>query len=62
MQKIISMIKIFLVMTAEYKKYRVQQDGAHSYTAAVFKTWLKDKFDHKFIDKDLWPPRSPDLN
>ena len=25
-------------------------------------TWLKDKFDDKFIDKDMWPPRSLDLN
>lgn len=56
------MIKTFLVMTAEYQKCHVQQDGAHSYTAAAFKTWLKDKFNSKFIDKDLWPSRSPDLN
>ena len=30
--------------------------------AKAEQTWLKDQFGKKFIDKDMWPPRSPDLN
>jgi len=38
------------------------QDSATPHKATIVQTWLKDKFGKKFIDKDLWPPRSPDLN
>ena len=48
--------------TADYKKYYFQQDGARPHTAAPVQNWLKSKFLDKFVDKDMWPPRSPDLN
>ena len=51
-----------VLKTAEYKKYYFQQDGARSHTAKTVQTWLKDQFGKKFIDKDMWPPQSPDLN
>ena len=51
-----------LLRTAEYKKYYFQQDGARPHTATTVQTWLTEKFGDKFIDKDSWPPRSPDLN
>ena len=51
-----------VLKTAEYKKYYFQQDGARPHTAKTVQTWLKDQFGKKFIDKDMWPPRSPDLN
>ena len=51
-----------VLKTAEYKKYYFQQDGARPHTAKTVQTWLKDQFEEKFIDKDMWPPRSPDLN
>ena len=47
-----------VLRTAEHKKYYFQQDGARPHTALTVQTWLKDKF----IDKDMWPPRFPDLN
>ena len=28
----------------------------------MVQNWLKGKFLHKFIDKNKWPPRSPDVN
>jgi len=51
-----------ILKTAEYEKYYFQQDSATPHKATIVQTWLKDKFGKKFIDKDLWPPRSPDLN
>ena len=51
-----------LLRTAEYKKYIFQQDGARPHTATTVQTWLTEKFGNKFIDKNSWPPRSPDLN
>lgn len=51
-----------VLKTAEYEKYYFQQDGARPHTATAVQTWLYDKFGQKFVDKDLWPPRSPDLN
>jgi hypothetical protein len=51
-----------ILRTAEYKKYHFQQDGARPHTAAAVQTWLTTKFGRKFITKDKWPPRSPDLN
>ncbi len=32
------------------------------HTADATQTWLKSKFSKKFVDKKMWPPRSPDLN
>lgn len=48
--------------TKEYKKYYFQQDGAPAHRCNLVQKWLTDKFGDKFINKDLWPPRSPDLN
>ena len=62
----LEMLKTFfwpkILKTAEYKKYYLQQDGASPHTAMTMQTWLHDKFEKKFIDKNMWPPRSPDLN
>jgi hypothetical protein len=38
-----------------------QQDGATSHTHHLTQQWCKDNFS-TFIDKDHWPPNSPDLN
>ena len=51
-----------ILKTADYKKYHFQQDSATPHTATAVQTWLGQKFENKFIDKNLWPPRSPDLN
>jgi hypothetical protein len=51
-----------LLDTADYKKYYFQQDGARPHTAETVQTWLTSKFGQKFLDKESWPPRSPDLN
>ena len=51
-----------VLRTVEYEKYSFQQDGARPHTAKTVQTCLMDQFTEKFIDKDTWPPRSPDLN
>ena len=62
----LEMLKSFfwpkVLRTADYKKYYFQQDGATPHTATAVQTWLGERFGKKFIDKNLWPPRSPDLN
>ena len=50
------------VQTPDYKKYYFQQDGATAHTADIVQDWLKSKFSKKFVNKKMWPPRSPDLN
>ena len=44
------------------QKYYFQQDGATPHTARVVQDWLSEKFEDRFIDKSMWPPRSPDIN
>lgn len=51
-----------VLRTADYEKYHFQQDGATPHTATAVQTWLGQSFKEKFINKNLWPPRSPDLN
>ena len=51
-----------VLMTAKYEKYYFQRDGALPHTAAIVQTWLMGKFGKKLVDKDLLPPRAPDLN
>ena len=51
-----------LLKTADYKKYHFQQDSVTPHTAIAVQTWLGQKFENKFIDKNLWPRRSPDPN
>jgi hypothetical protein len=51
-----------VLRTADYKKYHFQQDGATPHTATEVQRWLGERFGKKFIDKNSWPPRSPDLN
>jgi hypothetical protein len=46
----------------DYQKCYFQQDGASPHKAALVQTWLTDRFGEKFIAKNEWPPRSPDLN
>ena len=48
--------------TADCKKYYFQQDGATPHTSNVLQDWLGEKFSSKFLSKEKWPPRSPDLN
>ena len=38
-----------------------QQDGAKPHIHHLTQKWCRDKFP-SFIDKDHWPPNSPDLN
>lgn len=38
-----------------------QQDGARAHTHHLTQQWCQDNFPH-FIDKDHWPPNSPDFN
>ena len=38
-----------------------QQDGARPHSHQLTQQWCRDKFP-SFIDKDHWPPNSPDLN
>ena len=42
-----------VLRTAEYEKYYFQQDGARPRTTRTVKTWLKEKFNEKFKDKDM---------
>lgn len=62
----LDMLKTFFwpkhLRTAEYKKYYFQQDGATPHTANMVQDWLKGRFSERFINKNQWPPRSPDLN
>ena len=45
-----------------HKKYYFQQDGATPHTANLVQDWCASKFGANFINKQQWPPRSPDLN
>ena len=60
------MLKTFfwpkVLRTPDYKKYHFQQDGVTPHTATIVQTWLGKRFGERFIDKDSWPPRSPDIN
>lgn len=51
-----------LLRTADYKKYYFQQDGAAAHTSNIVQAWCHSKFGVKFLNKEMWPPRSPDLN
>jgi len=43
------------------QKWTLQQDGAPAHTARNTMEYLeKEKID--FIEPDMWPPNSPDLN
>jgi transposase len=42
-------------------KWTFQQDGAKPHTHVTTQKWCHDHFSF-FIDKDHWPPNSPDLN
>ena len=41
--------------------YVFQQDGAPAHTANIVQVWYRENLTD-FLDKTLWPPRSPDLN
>ncbi|CAF1156711.1 unnamed protein product [Rotaria magnacalcarata] len=43
------------------KHWIFQQDGAKLHIHHLTQKWCRDKFP-SFIDKDHWPPDSPDLN
>lgn len=51
-----------LLRTAEREKYYFQQDGASAHTSKIVQAWCSLKFGQKFLHKEMWPPRSPDLN
>lgn len=64
-ERYISMLKFFFwpkVVREDYTKYYFQQDGASPHRGNKVQKYLKGKFGDKFIDKNSWPPRSPDLN
>jgi hypothetical protein len=42
-------------------QWTFQQDGAKSHIHHLIKQWCRNNFP-SFIDKDQWPPNSPDLN
>lgn len=42
-------------------RWTFQQDGAKPHTHKTTQTWCDENFP-AFIDKDRWPPNSPDLN
>jgi len=46
------------------EKFIFQQGGAPAHTAKVTQQWLQWLAVHcpDFIDKDSWPPNSPDIN
>lgn len=48
---------------AEYGEdnWSFTQDGAPSHTSKMTQEWLKKK-NSSFLDKNLWPPSSPDIN
>ena len=43
------------------EKYVFQQDGASCHTSKKSQEWCSRNFDY-FLEKDKWPPNSPDLN
>ena len=43
------------------KRWTFQQDGANPHIHHLTQKWCQDNFP-SFIDKDHWPPNSPDLN
>ena len=45
-----------------YKNYYFQQDKASLHAVNSVQQWLTPKFGEKFITKEKWPHRSPDLN
>jgi hypothetical protein len=51
-----------VLRTRDHEKCYFQQDGASPHKAALVQTWLTERFGEKFIVKNEWPPRSPDLN
>lgn len=62
----LEMLKTFFwrrhVQNPSYIKNYFQQDSASPHTADIVQNWLREKFSKKFVDKKMWPPRSPDLN
>jgi len=61
----LEMLKVWFwpehLRTSEYKKYYFQKDGAPPHTSNIVQEWLASKFGQKFLAKDTWPARSPDL-
>ena len=45
-----------------YRSYYFQQNGAPRPRAKPVQAWLEQEFGNKFVKKDMWPPRLPDLN
>ena len=50
------------VNTVDWNKFIFQQDGARPHTSNEVQEWLGKKFGGNFWSKEIWPPRSPDLN
>lgn len=51
-----------MLRTRSYKEYYFIQDGAPPHKKEIVQDWLKSKFGDRFVDKNLWPPYSADLN
>ena len=43
-------------------KWIFQQDGANPHQHHLTQEWCRDNFPSLLIDKNRWPPNSPDLN
>jgi len=65
-QNYLEMLQTFfwprLLKVPNSQNHYFQQDGATPHTANDVQDWLKRKFSRRFLDKTMWPPRSPDLN
>ena len=48
--------------TKSNNSFYFQQDGAPAHRDKEVQQWLQSKFGTRFLDKSMWPPRSPDLN
>ena len=45
-----------------HKSYYFHQDGALGHRSKTVQSWLDKQFGGKFVKKDKWSPRWPDLN
>ena len=60
------MLKTFFIprvsKTRDYRNCYFQQDGASPHKANAVQDYLAIQFPERFIKKESWPPRSPDVN
>ena len=65
-QNYLAMLKNFFwqrhKMVKDSRYFFFQQDGVPPHRKKEVQTWLKSKFGANFLESNVWPPRSPDLN